>query len=315
MGYTYMPQRFGRVFATIGDTYDLITIYESLQNIISRGNYIRNQRFSIGHVLEVVNGLYATGELKYADKRSIEDLNLAGWTDFVFGEANEPAAFERYRSLIFELDLLYKFGQKYITRGRKKIVIGNNYPTLNLRYHKGFPGIGLSEVDFDYVEVRLSQEMPLTKFGNTNWLVLGGSFLNTRSLRFIEYKYFRGSTPYLFADPLRDYQLLGPTLSTNKTFLQAMAIHHFNGFIMDKIPLINYLQLEVIAGAAALSIPDQNFFHGELYVGLGRKFKILGEQLQFAVYAATSDNSIEKASISYKLGVNFYNAFTGKWAY
>ncbi len=315
VGYTYLPQRFGRVFASVGDTYDLITVFESLQNIISRGNYIRNTRFSVGHVMEVTNGLYATGEVKYADKRSIEDLNLAGWSDFVFGGSNAPSAFERYRSFIFELDLIYKFGQKYITRGRKKIVLGNNYPTLNFKYHKGIPGIGRSEVNFDYVELRLSQEMPLTKFGNTNWLVLGGSFLNTRSLRFIEYKYFRGSTPYLFADPLRDYQLLGPTLSTNKTYLQAMAIHHFNGFIMDKIPLVNYLQLELIAGASALSIPDQDFLHAELYVGLGRKFKIFGEQVQFAAYAATRDNSLEKASISYKFGVNFYNAFTGKWAY
>lgn len=315
LSYTYLPQRFGRVFASGGDTYDLITVYESLQNIVSRGNYIRNQRFGIGHVFEAVNGLYVTTEVNYADKRSIEDLNVSGWSDFIFGEANQPTAFERYKSFIFDMELLYKFGQRYITRGRKKIILGNNYPTLSLKYKKGIPRIGGSEVNFDYVEVRMSQEMPLTKVGNTNWIVLGGKFLNKRSLRFIEYKYFRGSTPYLLADPLRDYQLLGPTLSTNNAFVQAMAIHHFNGFIMDKIPLINYLQLEVIAGAAALSIPDQKFLHAELYAGIGRKFKVFGEQFQVAAYAATRDNSIEKFSVSYKFGVNFYNAFTGKWAY
>ncbi|GLR17372.1 DUF5686 and carboxypeptidase regulatory-like domain-containing protein [Portibacter lacus] len=315
VGYTYLPQKFARVFASVGDTYDLITIYESLQNIISRGNYIRNQRFSVGHVFEVVNGLYFTGEVKYADKRSIEDITLSGWTDFIFGEANQPRPFERYRSFIFEADILYKFGQKYITRGRKKIVLGNNYPTLNLKYKKGIPSIGNSEVNFDHIEVRLSQEMPLTKFGNTNWLILGGKYLNKRNLRFIEYKYFRGSTPYLFADPLRDYQLLGPTLSTNNAYFQAMGIHHFNGFVMDKIPLVNYLQLELIAGAAALAIPDQNFLHAEFYAGLGRKFKLFGEQFQIAAYATTRDNSLEKFQVSYKFGVNFYNAFSGKWAY
>jgi hypothetical protein len=94
-----------------------------------------------------------------------------------------------------------------------------------------------------------------------------------------------------------------------------MVIHHFNGFIMDKIPAINWLQLELIAGASALAVPDQNFLHAEVYAGLGRKFTIKGEQLQLAIYAATSDNTIDKFDVSYKIGLNFYNAFTGKWLY
>ncbi len=315
VGYTYYPQKFSRLFASVGDTYDLITVYESLQNIISKGNFIRNKRFSVGHVFEVVNGLYLTGEMKYADKQSIEGLNLADWTDFIFGESNTPTPFERYRSFILDIDLTYKFNQKYITRGRKKIILGNNYPTLNLKYIKGIPNIWNSEVNFDHLEIKLSQEMPSTKLGNTNWVVLAGKFLNTNSLRFIEYKYFRGSTPYIFADPLRDYQLLGPTLSTNNAYIQGMAIHHFNGFIMDKIPGINWLQLELIVGGETLAIPDQEFFHLELFAGLGRKFTFRGEQFQIAAYATTADNTIDKLSFSYKIGFNFYNAFTGKWIY
>ena len=315
LGYTYMPQKFARVFARVGDTYDLITLYESLDNILSRGNYIRNRRFGIGHVFEVFNGLYVTTEMQYADKRSIADVQLADWGNFLFGENNAPAAFERYKSFIFTADIVYKFGQKYITKGRKKVVIGNNYPTLQLIYKKGIPSIWSSEVNFDHLELRMSQEMPNTKFGNTNWTLFGGSYLNRKSLRFIEYKYFRGSTPLLLAEPLRDYQLLGPTLSTNNSYFQAMAIHHFNGFIMDKIPGINWLQLEVITGAGALYVPDQNFAHGEFYAGLGRKFRFKGEQFQVALYGATSNNSAEKWDISYKIGLNVLNAFTGKWAY
>lgn len=315
LGYTYMPQRFARVFGSVGDTYDIITQYESIQNLISRGNYIQNRRFSIGHSLEVVNGLYGKAEIKYADKRSIEDLTLAGWSGFIFGENNAPRPFERYRSFIIETELLYKFGQRYITRGRKKIVIGNNYPELKLTYIKGLPTIFNSEVNFDHLELEASQKMPNTKLGNTNWRALAGWFINTRSLRFIEYKYYRGSTPYLFAHPLRDYQLLGPTLSTNQGYIQGMVIHHFNGFIMDKIPLINALQLEISAGAAALAIPDQQFLHAEVYAGIGRKFRLFGETIRVSAYAASSDNTLEKFKVSYKFGINIFNAFSGKWEY
>lgn len=315
VGYTYLPQRFARAFVSVGDTYDLITIYESLDNILSRGNYVRNQQFGVGHVMEVVNGLYATIELAYADKRSIEGLQLEEWSGFLFGDNNTPQPFERYKSFIFSANFEYMFGQQYITRGRKKIVLGNSYPTLRMTYKKGIPGIFSSEVNFDHLEVQLFQEMPVTKLGNSNWSILAGRYLNQESLRFIEYKYFRGSTPLIFSNPMRDHQLLGPTLSTSNTYLQAMFIHHFNGFIMDKIPGINWLQLEVIAGGGALGIPDQNFYHLEAFAGIGKKFKFRGETLQVAVYGTTSDNTVDKWAISYKIGVNFFNAFTGKWIY
>ncbi len=313
--YTYWPQKFGRFFVRGGDTYDLITIYESLDNVLSRGNYVRNTRVGFGHAHEVVNGLYATFELGFGDKRSIQGLELADWSNFLFGENNEPQPFERYKALIFEAELLYKFGQKYITRGRKKIVLGNNYPQLRLAYKKGVPVLFGSEVNYDHLELQLSQEMPLTKVGNTNWSILAGRYLNQKSLRFIEYKYFRGSTPYIFSNPMRDHQLLGPTLSTSDTYIQGMIIHHFNGFIMDKIPGINWLQLELITGGGTLAIPSQDFYHIEAFAGLGRRFKIRGETFQVAVYGTTSDNTVEKWDVSYKVGINFFNAFSGKWMY
>lgn len=316
VGYTYMPQKFARFFVRVGDTYDLLTTNESLQNIIRVSNYIRNQRIGVGHVFEVVNGLYLSGEVSFADKSDIQDLDLSNdLRQSIFGATDIATDFERYKAFIFEADITYKFGQKYITKGRKKVILGNNYPTLNLKYKKGIPGIFDSEVNYDHLELRMSQEMPNTKFGNANWYALVGSFVNTENLRVVENRFFRGSTPYLFADPLRDYQLLAATQQTRETYLQGMFIHHFNGFIMDKIPLLNFLQLELTAGAAALALPEQNFLHAEVYAGIGRKFTILGEQFQVSAYAATADSTRDKLTFQYKFGVNFYNAFTGKWAY
>ncbi len=316
VAYTYMPQKFARFYVRLGDTYDLLTTNESLQNIVRVSNYIRHQRIGVGHVFEVFNGLYLGAEVHFADKRDLDDIDLSNDIRLsIFGSADIISDFPRYKSFIFETDITYKFGQKYITKGRKKVILGNNYPTLNFKYKKGIPTIFGSEVNYDHVELRLSQEMPYTKFGNANWYALVGSFLNTKSLRVVENRFFRGSTPYLFADPLRDYQLLSATQQTRETYIQGMFIHHFNGFIMDKIPLLNFLQLELSVGAAALALPEQDFLHAEMYAGIGRKFTIRGEQFQVSAYAATADSSIDKLTFQYKFGVNFYNAFTGKWAY
>ena len=73
--------------------------------------------------------------------------------------------------------------------------------------------------------------------------------------------------------------------------------------------------MEMLAGAATLVIPESNLYHAEIYVGVGKKFKIWGETLQLAVYALSSDSNIDVARLDYKVGINFYNAFAREWLY
>jgi len=92
-------------------------------------------------------------------------------------------------------------------------------------------------------------------------------------------------------------------------------MHHFNGYILDKIPLLNQLQMELLAGGGFLTIPSVNFIHGEFFAGVGKKFRLFGEQVQVAVYGVTADNNLEKANISYKIGLNIFDAFAREWQY
>ncbi|MEM9990570.1 MAG: DUF5686 and carboxypeptidase regulatory-like domain-containing protein [Bacteroidota bacterium] len=315
VSYTYWPQKFARFYGGFGDDYEFITINRPLQAILSNSNFIRSQRFSFGHSFEVRNGIYLTTDFEYADKRPITDLMLSDWSDDAFGELNAPVEFERYRGLFMNVELTFKFHQKYITRGRKKIVLGTRYPTLKVKYRKGIPDIGQSEVDFDHLEIRLSQNSLPRRLGTTNWKIKAGSFFNVRNLRSLEYRFFRGSDEFLFIDPLNNLQALGPTLSTPNPYLMSGIIHHFNGLLLDKIPLLNQLQMEIITGFSFWTIPTQKFAHGEAYAGLGKNFRLFGETVQVALYAVTADSNLDKAAIRYKIGFNLYNAFSQTWAY
>lgn len=315
LSYMYLPMKFARIYGGIKDRYELITVNQSISALLSRSNFVRVRGWNFGHRMELWNGIYLDAEIEYDQKNSIDDLLLSDWSTFLFGELNEPQPFEEYNAFILSMDLVILFNQKYITRGRKKLVLGSNFPTLKFSYKKGIPGIFNSEINFDQIDASLAYRPPSSKFGSMNWEIKGGAFLNQSNLRFIEYKYFRGSDQYIFTNPLENFQLLGPTLSTPNAFYQGNIIHHFDGFIMDKIPLINRLQLEIIAGAGSLIIPKQAFVHAEIFAGIGKKFKLWGEIVQIAAYAVTSDNTLDKIDLEYKLGMNFYNAFTGLWLY
>ncbi|MEM1326899.1 MAG: DUF5686 and carboxypeptidase regulatory-like domain-containing protein [Bacteroidota bacterium] len=314
VGYTYLPRKFARAFFEVQDDYEFITINTSVQSLLSRNNFVRNIGFGGGHAFEAWNGVYLTTAFEYADKQPINDLELAEWSNELFGADNTPINFERYQALFLRLEVMLKFDQQYITRAREKIVLGTRYPTVNFKYRKGVPGVWESEVAFDQLELEIFHR-PTSKLGSSNWNVQAGTFLNQKNLRTLEHRFFRGGTPFFFIDPLRSQQLLDGNLSTPNLYVQGGLMHHFDGFILDKIPLLNQLQLEMLVGGSFLTIPNQSFAHVEAFIGVGKKFRLFKELVQVAVYAVSGDNQFEDAAYTYRVGFNFFNAFSGEWLY
>lgn len=314
VGLTYFPKKSVRTFIEIGDNYEIINNSASIQQSFSRSNYARCKSFNIKQRMEIFNGMYAELSYLYSNQSPINDIQLERWSDFLFNELNEPIEFETYIKSEVKLELKYIIGQKYIIRKNAKIILGSDYPELSFIYRKGIPGLFKSEVDFDYIEIGAKGIKQLARFGESRWQLKAGWFLNKKDLRVLEYKYFRGSDPYFFSDPVNSMQLLVPTLNTDNKFLQANYIHHFKG-IFNKIPLIKFLKIEPAAGVEILSIPQQNFYHFEMYAGIERIFRIRKQLIRVGAYAVTSDNTLSKADFSFKFGISFFDSYKNKWGY
>jgi hypothetical protein len=315
IAYTYKPKKFGKIYVSGGDTYDLINNYESLQSVISRSNYVQKTYGGFGHKMELFNGFYLDASVEYQDQRPITGLELAPWSEELFGSGNTPTDFERYRQTLVDVKINYVIGQKYYTEPHKKIILGSKYPKLKLHYQKGIPGIFSSDVDFDFLELNVSQELQLGTIGTSKFNVSAGKFLSAESLRFIEQKWFRGSDKWWYSDPLRSFQLLGPSINTSNAYFQANYIHHFNGALMNKIPLVRKLKLEAVGGAGILLVDDDNFRHAEVYVGVEKPFKIRKQVMKIGVYAVGADSNHSDLSATIKFGFDMYNSFTNKWSY
>lgn len=312
----YNPLNFSTIGFKIGDTYDYVSGTQNLVSLLIPKNRVRNQKLEVGFYREVSNGLYMNTSLLYSDRTSIDNIKYPGWlakTDSL--NPQKPYSFERYKIVFATIDLEYHIQSKYMIRKGKKIVYGSPWPTFYLTYKKGIPKIFQSNSDFDYLQFKIQDDINLKSFGTSQFLLDAGTYLQKKNLRAIEYKYFRPSDLTFFSNPIYSLQLLDTSLNTENSYLQFNFIHHFNGFFLNKIWLINKLKLEETVGGGLLMIPDAHFKQAEFYVGLERKFRTRRELFKIGIYFATSDSNLGKANFHFKLGINSFNNFTNKWQY
>lgn len=314
LGYTYNPLRFARLYVEGGDIYDFVNSYESIQGTLGPANRVRNKRLTIEHEIEVTNGVYLATNLHYSQRRSIDNLIQPEWVE-IFENFSEAKPFDPYDIFMTEIEVAYYFQQRYMIKKGKKYITSNRWPRLSLLYRKGIKGFFGSQSDFDFLELKVEDRLDFNGFGQSEAKLTAGSFLRKNDLRIIENKFFRTSDYGFFSNPVNSMQMLDTSLNTSNSYLQANFIHHFNGFFLNKVWLINKIGLEETIGGGLLMVPESNFSQIEFYAGLERMFRIKTQLFKIGVYAVASDNNFDKAAIRWKVGVNFYDSFTRKWDY
>ena len=313
--YLYNPKQLARAYISYGNVYSRVTPHESIAGMLSKGNFVLKKFYGFGHEHEVRNGLMLKAGAQFAQRTSIDTFNLDGWWDELFGNEVEPKSFEPYNEWLLDFELEFTPHQQYYTEPYKKVIIGSTWPTFTLKYKKAVPDVMGATINYDFVELTIIHEIKAGAFGTSRWGLSSGVFLNKKRVELTDEKFFRGSDRYFFSNPLITFQLLGPTISTTNEFLQVNYLHNFEHTLLNKVPLVRLLGLYTAVGGGALFIKDNNFRHVEVWAGLEKPFRIKKQYIKIGVYGVTSDDNVSTLDGSIKFGIDFFNAFTGKWSY
>jgi hypothetical protein len=278
----------GRYISQFDESEAILPLVNSIVTL-SGDNYMKIFEKSFGYFRffqEIRNGLTLTANIEYASRDTLSDTKMDYyWTqtskeNFTSNqpkndELSDITGFRSHQALIATFDFRIRFGQTYATRPDRKFVYSSKYPEVHLKYTKGLKTLG-SDVNFDFVSVMVTDEMRLGLTGTSNYSVAVGGFLNKQSLTFVDFHHFTGNQTSLSQvnGELKFELLPFYVYSTTNAYLETHFEHHFNEFILNKIPLIKKLNWQAVGSLNYLKTKTIGDYV-EIGVGIEHIFKIM----------------------------------------
>ncbi len=288
----YNPEKFSRALVHFGsfvyqyNEYNPISsLINSLETLLNRRNYMKlyeKNFFRMAHQTELTNGILLTSNIEYANRQELSNATDYSifWKDDRAFTTNKPVnaelidtSFDSNNALRLDVFLNFRIKQKYISRPNQKIVMGTKYPRFRISYSKGLPVLG-SDVDFDRISFDVRDNIDYKLMGSGSYSLATGTFLNDNKVSFIDYKHFIGSRTVLAQFKANNFQLLDYYyFSTTKNWLTAQYSHHFNGFLINKFPLLRKTKVQA-TGSVNYLFTETSKSYIEYGFGLEHIFKV-----------------------------------------
>ncbi len=249
---------------------------------------------------EILNGLNASSSIEYARRSPLvnnTDFSIIkrDEKDFTSNNPLDPVndnpAFAMNKTLVWTLGLTIKFGQKFATYPDYKERYGTRFPILNLGYKKAF-NTSFSDTDYDQWYIRMNDRLSLKNLGVSDLTVEIGGFFNASKMYFMDYKHFDGNQTSFIPMENGEQIIIGGganaysesanvlfhslnyySNSTKGNYLALNYTHHFNGWIINKIPFLRKSKIQTLAGVNFLYTSEKKEYT-EFYVGFEHIFKM-----------------------------------------
>ena len=300
----------GSEVAQFNASEPILPFINSLASLFFERNYMKVYELNYGRFKygqELFNGLRVSASVGYEQRKPLFNTTDYVTTpnadiDYTSNNPLDPenftnAALIEHEIVKSELTANITFGQKYMTYPDGKFNLGNDkYPALVVSFENG---LGASKEDYNYSELSASlyQTVNTGNKGYFMYRLKGGTFFNGEDISFVDYQHFNGNQTRIGTSPnyTNVFNLLPYyRLSTNKSYFEGHLEHDFRGWILGKIPGINKLNFNLVAGAHLLSI-QKNKPYSEISIGIDNlgfgKYRLLRLDYMRSYYNGGSDGA------------------------
>ncbi len=312
--YTYNPIKRSSVRLNTGRYFGFINQFATINDIVNRANFFNQTHLNLNHRTELFNGFYFSTTANYLYRSDLGDFKFGSIGDNMF-ENNVPQTFESHSAMEGLIGVSYTPKQLYIMEPKEKVVLGSKFPTFSLRYRQGLQGVFNSQTKFKHGEFAIDQVFNIGVMGTSQYNVRFGGFLDTSSLKIMDYKYQRGGDAWIFLPPTFGYQQIDSSFAVFKPYFESHYVHQFNGSLSSKIPGIKQMGIKIMAGGGALWVPERNYQYAELFGGVNRVFKLGKERIRLGVYYVISEATNQGFRNGIKFSFEPYNQSKNTWSF
>lgn len=180
--------------------------------------------------------------------------------DFYYNNPEKQAEAQldsSYQISEIKIGLIYAKNELFVQNDNERISLGNgNKPKISLYYTYGLNGIIGSDFEYHKLEIGIRQSLKMGLIGRSAYSLTSGQIFST--LPYPLLKVHIGNETIFSAT--NAYNLMNEFEFISDRYVALNYQHYFEGFILNRIPLLRKLKWRLVASANVLfgSLSDQN---------------------------------------------------------
>lgn len=246
-------EQLGQGFTTFARDNVLVTLLSRIRS--SKFNDIIEEKFF--YETDVFKGLTATFSLAHKEMRPLEELNFTYYTDAEHHDTSKVI-----NTSEITLALRYAYNERFIERkkavGRKngRISLGSTKPITRISYTLGTKNLFGSTLNYHKLILHVRDRIYFGILGRMEYEFEAGKVWKEIPYPLLEVH--RGNETYTYDHTT--FNLMNYYEFVSDQFVSMKATHRFNGFFLDKFPLLRKLKLREVATANFLlgKVTDAN---------------------------------------------------------
>jgi hypothetical protein len=233
--------------------------------------YYQKRFATIANDIDIANGLRLTTRFNYEKRNDLENvatynlLKKEPASNRPHGQIERMANHEAY---IANIELAYTPRNYYTIRKGQKRYLYSRFPTVRLRYSKGFPMGNTLNPSFGKIETSIVQNISLGVFDRFFYAINAGMFLSTKQTYLPDFKHFQTNEIILTENQLyTSFSLENYRYATNDKWLQAHVSYTSQYLLLKQLPFMQRYLFDEAIHLKTLWTPALN--HNEVVYSIG----------------------------------------------
>jgi len=171
-----------------------------------------------------------------------------GALDFISSDSENPIQYKNIKTDRFSLNLRFAPNEQYYQGKNFRLPIPNKYPIFDLRITQGIKGFIDGEYEYTRTVGRVFKRFYLAQLGFTDTELEGGKIFGQVPFALLHMP--QANQSFFLQEP--SFNMMNFMEFMSDEYVSFKITHNFNGFILNKIPLIRHLKWREIISAKIL---------------------------------------------------------------